>query len=494
MLQPGDRISSWEILRPIGAGGMGTVFLCRDTLGAQIEAAVKVNAMLSPEGRRRFMREVEALSAIEHPGIVGLRSWGEDTERGLLWLAMEHLQGQNLEQRLEQGAMPVDEVEQAFVLLARALQHAHSGGVFHRDVKPANIVLAAGGPRLVDFGIAFQEDRTRLTTENQVPGTLAYMPPELISATTAPDPHLSDIYALGTILFEALTGRPALDLPEGLSDRQRFAKVMASKLEAKALDPGVAFPAHLRELVRRATAPDPSARLDDWDTFTDLLEGRGAAKSSARWGVVLGVAAMALVVLTGLFVLRGLADSALWQGTALAEPEVLAVSDLSAAGPGAQAATPAVAAEAASAGPVEPPRASIAAPATSLAAASPKEQAPVSVDKPAPVAPSRPPTAGELWVTVGGAQRSLQISEIIYAARKGADTELATTGGSFLVEQTITDLDRDITDSSVLRVHRDYLVNARHVSALADGIATTSAGEVPVSQRYNEPLRSAAGL
>ena len=490
MLRPGDRISSWEILRPIGAGGMGSVFLCRDTLGAQIHAAVKVNAMLSPEGRRRFMREVEALSAIDHPGIVGLRSWGEDRERGLLWLAMDHLEGQNLEERAKLGAMSLEQALETFRLLARALQHAHAGGVFHRDVKPANIVLTAGGPRLVDFGIAFQQDRTRLTTENQVPGTLAYMPPELITGTEAPDPHLSDIYALGSIFCEALTGRLAVELPEGLSDGQRFAKLMASKLEAKALDPGPGFPAHLRELVRRSTDPDPATRLDDWERFVDLLDGPVAGERPARWVLPLGVAAMAVVVLGGLFGLQRLADSAIWRGTSsLPEAQsmpapgaVESVEPLDVESPPAPP-EPAVAPQPEAREPSPPPT-----------AARPKERALPASDKPAPAQPASAPGPGEVSITVNGTPRVQRVSEIIFAAREGEDTRLTTTRGSLLCEQTITDLDRAITDPNVLRVHRDFLVNAAHVSVLVDGMATTQAGQVPVSPRYDEPLRSAAGL
>jgi len=497
MLQPGDRISSWEILRPIGAGGMGSVFLCRDALGGQIQAAVKVNAMLSPEGRLRFMREVEALSAIEHPGIVALRSWGEDPERGLLWLAMDHLEGDNLEDHLERGAMPLGQVVPAFTLLARALQHAHASGIFHRDVKPANIVLTADGPRLVDFGIAFQQDRTRLTTENQVPGTIAYMPPELISATVAPDPHLSDIYALGTILCEALTGRAALDLPEGLSDRQRFAKVMASKLEAKAFDPGPGHPPHLRELVRRSTDPDPATRLDDWELFVDLLEGRGASKSVIPWVVALGVLTMVLVVGGGLFALRLLVQFDPSPGSPVvetpsldpAEPVVVSPTVLAEA-PGPEATEPST--ERASEPAVPPPAPSVGdRPAPSTIVEEPTPEAVVELEG-APAAVALVP--GELRITVNGTPRTLRVSELIYASREGGDTRVVTTTGSHLCEQTITDLARDITDPAVLRVHRDFLVNANHVSVLGEGVATTPAGEVTVSPRYLEPLRAAAGL
>jgi len=479
---------------------MGSVFLCRDTLGARIQAAVKVNAMVSPEGRQRFMREVEALSAIEHPGIVALLSWGEDPERQLLWLAMENLEGENLEDRLERGAMPLDEAVEVFTLLARALQHAHAGGIFHRDVKPANIVLTDDGPRLVDFGIAFQQDRTRLTTENQVPGTVRYMPPELITASVAPDPHSSDIYALGTILCEALTGRPTIELPDGLSDGQRFAKVMASKLDASACDPGPGHPAHLRELVRRSTDPDPAARLDDWDHFLDLLEGRGAATrgSSRPWAVALGALGLAAMVAVGLLIIDRLAVPDEAPETATPErveppPEAPDPAVVTQAEPVPQpelVAEPAVEPQPEpttvvepSAPPVrdEPP------PAVEVAAVEPP---------PDPVSDASTPVAGvgEVLITVNGTPRTVRVADLVLAARDGEDTRLNTTTGSFLCEETITDLDRAIADPAVLRVHRDFLVNAAHVTMVEDDFAVTSAGDVTVSPRYLEPLRAAAGL
>ena len=141
------------------------------------------------------MREVESLDGLNHPAIVRVKGWGEDQERGLLWLAMDMVEGQDMSKRLRQGAMSVDEVLTVFQPLAEGLAHAHEQGIYHRDIKPANVIITGDGGRLVDFGIAMDSGRTRMTALGQVPGTPAYLAPEVFSGN--PAPAALDIYALG---------------------------------------------------------------------------------------------------------------------------------------------------------------------------------------------------------------------------------------------------------------------------------------------------------
>ncbi|MCB9677820.1 MAG: serine/threonine protein kinase [Alphaproteobacteria bacterium] len=272
MLGPGDRIGDWIVEARLGAGGMGTVFRCRNALADRIRAAVKVLHPDDPEGfRERFVREVEALEQLEHPGIVRVKGWGED-ERGWLWLAMDLVEGEDLGARLKRGPLGVEEAVAVFRTLAGGLAHAHSRSVFHRDIKPANILLQdGGGAKLVDFGIAMQADRTRLSMAGVVAGTPAYLAPEVFGGT--PQAQRLDVYALGQVLYEALTGRSAFPEPDGMTTTARIAHVAGSKLRMEPLDPGDAFPEPLRRLVRLATHPDPNQRVQDMETFCGALEG-----------------------------------------------------------------------------------------------------------------------------------------------------------------------------------------------------------------------------
>jgi serine/threonine-protein kinase len=272
MLKPGDRIGDWEVEATLGEGAMGAVFRCRNALTERITAAVKV---MKPERvddvRDRFLREVESLDGLNHPAIVRVKGWGEDTERGLLWLAMDLVEGEDMSQRLRRGPMTVDEAIAVFSPLAEGLAHAHGQGICHRDIKPANILVAAGSGRLVDFGIAMDSGRTRMTAMGQVPGTPAYLAPEVFSGK--PVPTALDIYALGQVLCEALTGREAFPEQPNLGTTQRLANLMGQKVQSGPLDPGEAFPEYLRILVRRATWPQPAGRLQTMDEFVRAIHG-----------------------------------------------------------------------------------------------------------------------------------------------------------------------------------------------------------------------------
>jgi serine/threonine protein kinase len=278
MLNPGDQIGDWIIERILGEGAMGAVFRCRNALTERISAAVKV---MKPERvedvRDRFLREVESLDGLNHPAIVRVKGWGEDTERGLLWLAMDLVEGEDMSDRLRKGAMTVDEAVAVFTPLAEGLAHAHGQGICHRDIKPANILVSKGSGRLVDFGIAMDSGRTRMTAMGQVPGTPAYLAPEVFGGT--PAPAALDIYALGQVLCEALTGREAFPEQPNLGTTQRLANLMGQKIQSGPLDPGEGCPEYLRALVRRATHPQPNGRLATMDEFVRGINGEPLAAS-----------------------------------------------------------------------------------------------------------------------------------------------------------------------------------------------------------------------
>ncbi|MCB9760688.1 MAG: serine/threonine protein kinase [Alphaproteobacteria bacterium] len=275
MLEPGDRIGDWIVDRTLGEGGMGAVYACHNTLSERIRAAVKV---LKPhdlgDSRRRFIREIELLASIQHPAVVRVLGGGEDPERGLLWMAMELLDGEPLDARLARGPLSWDEASRIFQELGAGLLLAHRMGVVHRDIKPQNIMICADGhAKLLDFGIAVQQGATRLTRQGLVPGTLAYLPPEVFGGQK-PD-HRADIYALGQVLWETLTGQQAFPEDPDSSPGQSVARLMGRKMASDALELGTAAPGPVRDLVRRCTEPEPEDRLDDLDAFITTLRDSG---------------------------------------------------------------------------------------------------------------------------------------------------------------------------------------------------------------------------
>ncbi len=271
-LKNGDRIGDWVIGDLLGEGGMGEVYVATNHMSERIRAAVKVHkAHRLASERERFLREIEALYAMRHPAIVRVTGWGEDKERGLLWLAMELVEGEELDVRLERESMSEDEATRAFAQLADGLRHAHDRGIAHRDVKPGNVMItASGNARLLDFGIAMEKGRTRLTTQGLAPGTMAYLPPETFSEEKL-DPYSADIYALGLLLYECLTGDVEFSEKSGLSTNQQTAKLIAKKLRSEPLDPGPEFSGRMRDLVREATEPDPEERLGSMREFALAL-------------------------------------------------------------------------------------------------------------------------------------------------------------------------------------------------------------------------------
>jgi len=277
VLKQGERIGDWIVVDVLGEGGMGAVFRCRNAMSERIEAAVKVVKPHSLENEmERFLREVESLDALRHRAVVHVKGWGQDKDRGLLWLAMDLVTGEDLEKRLAKGKMEVEDARRVFSVVADALRHAHGHGIFHRDIKPANIILSAdGSPRIVDFGIAVQKGRTRLTAMGTIPGTPAYMAPEIFGGEARPDPIKLDVYALGQVLYEAVTGHHAY--PEqsdsAMSTGQSLVALMGRKLKADALDPGPAFPEPLRAVIRAATQPEPADRMADMGAFVEGLIG-----------------------------------------------------------------------------------------------------------------------------------------------------------------------------------------------------------------------------
>jgi tRNA A-37 threonylcarbamoyl transferase component Bud32 len=197
----------YRLVRQLGVGGMGEVWEADDTvLGRRVALKVLVQELADdPRATRRFVREARATAKLTHPNVTRVYDFGRDG--GLPYLVMELLEGDTLADRLTGGPMPPAEAARIGAAVADALDAAHSRGIIHRDIKPSNVLLTpAGEVKVMDFGIAAAADETHSTTGSGLYGTAAYLSPE--RAAGQPATPAADLYSLGAVLYELLTGRP----------------------------------------------------------------------------------------------------------------------------------------------------------------------------------------------------------------------------------------------------------------------------------------------
>ncbi len=211
----GETVSHYRIIKELGAGGMGVVYLAED-FHLDRQVAVKfLSAAEDPNYRARFLREARAVSALSHPNIAIVHDYGE-TNDGRPFIVMEYVEGETLNDLLHRSALTVRNAVEITEAVVEALAAAHAHGIIHRDIKPSNVLVdEAGHVKVLDFGLAKQLTATpeaatlpaMHTNSNVVVGTLLYLSPE--QAAGAPVDARSDIFALGALLYESLTGRPA---------------------------------------------------------------------------------------------------------------------------------------------------------------------------------------------------------------------------------------------------------------------------------------------
>jgi eukaryotic-like serine/threonine-protein kinase len=305
-LAPGTQLGPYQVIAPLGSGGMGDVYRCKDV---RLDRTVAVKTlptqlMADPEFRDRFAREANVLSRLDHPNICAVHDVGESG--GVAYVVMPVLEGQTLADWIAASRIQGDElVAQALDIakqVADALDHAHGRGVVHRDLKPANVMLTPQGVKLLDFGIARlvggaetaqNETRVGLTRAGQVLGTPAYMAPEQLQGMGGD--ARSDVWAFGAVLFEMLTGRPfAATSPSRTPDGELEALVKG----------GTPMPAALRHFLARCLAAEPA---DRWSSGRDLaLELRWLSvpreqasaprpSRSRTWAAVAGAAAFGAI-------------------------------------------------------------------------------------------------------------------------------------------------------------------------------------------------------
>ncbi|NIV50262.1 MAG: protein kinase, partial [Gammaproteobacteria bacterium] len=275
-LDPGTRLGPYEIVAPLGAGGMGEVYRARDTR-LDRDVAVKVlpqHLSANPEVRARFEREAKTVSSLNHPHICTLYDVGREGDTD--YLVMELIEGETLAERLAKGALPVAEVLKLGGQIADALERAHRAGVVHRDLKPGNVMLTKSGAKLMDFGLARATGMAGsgsgsdvamptathsptmaapLTAEGTILGTFQYMAPEQLEGSEAD--ARSDLWALGCVLYEMATGRRAF---EGKSQASLITSIM-SAAPAPLSQVAPMSPPGLERLVQACLAKDPADRL-----------------------------------------------------------------------------------------------------------------------------------------------------------------------------------------------------------------------------------------
>jgi len=295
-LTPGTRIAVYEIVAPIGAGGMGEVYRARDTR-LHRDVAIKVLPDLfarDPERLARFEREARTLAAVNHPHIAQV--YGVEGSA----LIMEFIDGEDLSQRIaREGAIPLDEVVPIAIQIAEAIAAAHEQGIIHRDLKPANVKVREDGTvKVLDFGLAKAlapanvrsgpapsiENSPTITSPFQmsqlgvVLGTAAYMAPEQAKGK-AIDKRV-DIWAFGCVLFEMLTGRKPFD---GDDVTDVLAAIVRGEPEWSRLPPDT--PPAVRTLLRRCLEKDRRERLPDIGAARlELRDARGAAPATSPAG------------------------------------------------------------------------------------------------------------------------------------------------------------------------------------------------------------------
>jgi serine/threonine protein kinase len=250
----------FQILRKLGSGGMGDVYLARQK-SLQKDVAIKRlkdAARIAPEARERFFREAYSVARLRHPNIVGVHGIGK-WDQGH-FLLMDYVEGESLSERLKRGPLPIDDVLQLGVVICDALAHAHARGVIHRDLKPGNILVNnEGRPFVTDFGIAkwSSSNFDELTEPGQILGTPQYMSPEQFDPSLGPTDERTDVYGMGGLLFAMLTGRPPV---EGKSAPEALRNLLTNDRPRPVRDLRPDVPESLDRLVQQCLSHTASER------------------------------------------------------------------------------------------------------------------------------------------------------------------------------------------------------------------------------------------
>ncbi|MEI6669877.1 MAG: protein kinase [Acidobacteriota bacterium] len=341
-LAPGTRLGSYEVVAPLGAGGMGEVYRARDT---RLDRTVAIKVLLPDvaadgERRERFQREARAVAALNHPHIAILYDIGEvpnpdsndPRSPTVQYLVMEYLDGESLAARIARGALPLDEALRHAIAIADALDKAHRAGIVHRDLKPANVMLTKTGAKLLDFGVAKLRPTAPgavarmtaapttgppLTGQGTILGTLHYMAPEQLEGKEVD--ARADIFSFGALVYEMVTGKKTFD---GTSPASVIGAILKDEPPAMSAAQPVS-PAMLDRTIMTCLAKNPD---DRWQTASDLRReltwiGQsggadvGPRVSAAGVGLRARTGWVAAAILAVLFVCASALATALWSRT-----------------------------------------------------------------------------------------------------------------------------------------------------------------------------------
>lgn len=326
-LSTGTKLGPYEIVGALGAGGMGEVYRAKDTRLDRTVAIKVLPPHLSsdPESKKRMEREAKSISALQHAHICTLHDIG--SQDGTDFLVMEYLEGQTLAARLEKGPLPIDQALKIGVEIAEALEKAHQQGIVHRDLKPGNIMLTKAGAKLMDFGlakpnVAFASQAvgsftpstptvnvpqltaavSPLTQKGAVVGTFQYLAPEVLQGAEAD--ARSDLFGLGCVLYEMVTGRPAF---QGKSQLSVLTAILEQEPEPINANQPLA-PPMLDLAVRGCLAKDPAERIQSahdvalelrWIASLRSAPGEGAGAVTATPSRARRLMAIAAAILVG---------------------------------------------------------------------------------------------------------------------------------------------------------------------------------------------------
>ena len=265
----GHRLSNrYDIRVELGRGGMGVVYRAHDPL-LNREVAIKLipPTLLSPETEQRFQREAQLVAQMDHPAVVPIFDFGK--HEGSLFFVMPVVQGTNLRWFQREGALTLGEVIDIGIQVAEALEYSHSRGVIHRDIKPENIMVvredgARVRVRIMDFGLARGATESRITKTGTIAGTLSYMSPEQVAASNVD--HRSDIYSLGTVLYECLTGEPPFS-----GELQSILYRIVHEIPQPLRGLGADINEDLEAVILTCIAKDPAKRLQHASEVADSL-------------------------------------------------------------------------------------------------------------------------------------------------------------------------------------------------------------------------------
>jgi serine/threonine protein kinase len=276
----GRMVAHFRVLDLLGAGGMGAVYRAEDTrLGRVVALKLPLPAqLLDASGRTRFLREARAAAALDHPNVCHVHEVGESDD-GQLFLAMPHYDGETLKERLgREGALPEDAALGIARQVAAGLAAAHRAGIVHRDLKPGNVmILPDGSVRILDFGLAKLAGATLTTTGDRL-GTVSYMAPEQVRGESVD--ARADLWALGVMLYEMLTGRRPFGGGSDLAVAHAILNGTPSSSRLRTVSPALA------DLVLRLLVREPSQRVPSAEAVS--------AVSSRIWARIVSAVAVAL--------------------------------------------------------------------------------------------------------------------------------------------------------------------------------------------------------